>query len=158
MSTLNYIDENGNINKAGVIPKNYPASKISYNNSQSGLSATKVQGAIDELRSADNIMMSDGVTSVESAITNIVMDSISISDLGALSNGASGYKSGTCPTHSGYTPVVAVAQASRIGAVGGNLMTNCSLSGNTYYVNYKAFDSISATNSVINVYIYYQKS
>lgn len=53
MSTLNYIDENGNINKAGVIPKNYPSTNISYDNSQSGLSSIKVQGAIDELAGRD---------------------------------------------------------------------------------------------------------
>ena len=35
MSTLNYIDENGNINKAGVIPKNYPASNIKMANGES---------------------------------------------------------------------------------------------------------------------------
>lgn len=29
MATLNYIDKNGNINKAGIIPNNYPASHIS---------------------------------------------------------------------------------------------------------------------------------
>lgn len=35
MSTLNYIDENGNINKAGIIPKNYPASNIQMANGKS---------------------------------------------------------------------------------------------------------------------------
>lgn len=68
MSTLNYIDENGHINKAGCIPQNYPSTNIGYNNSQSGLSADNVQEAIDELRSADNIMMSDGETSVEEEV------------------------------------------------------------------------------------------
>jgi hypothetical protein len=94
---------------------------------------------------------------IQSAITTIVKDQVAISDLGALSNGASGYKSGACPAHSGYIPVMAVSQVSRVGAVGGNLITNCSLSGNTYFVNYKAFANISADNSPINVYIYYQK-
>ena len=49
MSTLNYIDENGNINKVGCIPNGYPATNIGYNNSQSGLSADNVQEAIDEV-------------------------------------------------------------------------------------------------------------
>ena len=44
------------------------ASGISYDNTDSGLSATDVQGAVDELRQADNIMMSDGVTSAEEAL------------------------------------------------------------------------------------------
>lgn len=35
MSTLNYIDENGNINKTGCIPKNYPASNIQMANGES---------------------------------------------------------------------------------------------------------------------------
>lgn len=35
MATLNYIDENGNIHKAGVIPKNYPASNIKMANGDS---------------------------------------------------------------------------------------------------------------------------
>lgn len=43
------INKNGKTYEGGVIPKNYPASNISYNNSQSGLSADNVQGAIDEI-------------------------------------------------------------------------------------------------------------
>ena len=44
------------------------ASDVAYDNTDSGLTATEVQGAVDELRQADNIMMSDGVTSVEEAL------------------------------------------------------------------------------------------
>lgn len=43
------VNKNGKEFPVGVIPKNYPASNIGYNNSQSGLSADNVQGAIDEL-------------------------------------------------------------------------------------------------------------
>lgn len=47
------------------------ASDVAYDNTDSGLTATDVQGAIDELRQADNIMMSDGVTSVEDALDEV---------------------------------------------------------------------------------------
>ena len=47
------------------------ASDVAYDNTDSGLTATDVQGAVDELRQADNIMMSDGVTSVEEALDTL---------------------------------------------------------------------------------------
>lgn len=47
------------------------ASDLNYDNTDSGLSATDVQGAVDELRQADNIMTSDGVTSVEDALDDV---------------------------------------------------------------------------------------
>ena len=43
------INKNGTKHKVGIImPAFFPASRVTYDNSQSGLSATKVQGAIDE--------------------------------------------------------------------------------------------------------------
>lgn len=49
MSTLNYIDKNGNINKAGVIPKNYPASNIKMANGESVEDAVKTLTVIDDI-------------------------------------------------------------------------------------------------------------
>lgn len=54
------------------------ASGITYDNTASGLTATDVQGAVDELRQADNIMLSDGVTSVEDAISDVDTYSLTI--------------------------------------------------------------------------------
>lgn len=64
--------------------KNIPtsASDLSYDNTDSGLTATDVQGAVDELAEsypATQVMLSDGVTSVEEALTaNIFGNNISI--------------------------------------------------------------------------------
>ena len=52
------------------------ATDVAYDNTASGLTATDVQGAVDELRQADSIMMSDGVTSVEDAIDELKRDLI----------------------------------------------------------------------------------
>lgn len=67
------------------------AGDITYDNTDSGLSATNVQGALDELRQADNIMMSDGETSVGEAIDDvadrvILLGSISASDFKSFVN------------------------------------------------------------------------
>ena len=43
------INKNGKEYPVGVIPKNFPATNTSYDNSQSGLSADNVQDAIDEV-------------------------------------------------------------------------------------------------------------
>ena len=63
------------------------ASDVAYDNTASGLTATDVQGAVDELRQADNIMMSDGVTSVEDAVDEVMQigDATSIIETGAVS-------------------------------------------------------------------------
>ena len=56
-------------NKAAIA--GLTASDVSYDNTTSGLSATKVQGAVDELATsypATNVIMSDGVTSVENRL------------------------------------------------------------------------------------------
>ena len=50
------------------------ASGITYDNTESGLSATDVQGAVDELAEsypANKVMMSDGTTSVEDALDEV---------------------------------------------------------------------------------------
>lgn len=50
------------------------ASDVAYDNTDSGLTATDVQGAVDELAEsypATQVMMSDGVTSVEDAISTV---------------------------------------------------------------------------------------
>lgn len=50
------------------------ASDIDYDNTDSGLTATDVQGALDELAQsypAEKVMMSDGVTSVDSALDDL---------------------------------------------------------------------------------------
>ena len=55
------------------------ANDISYDNTDSGLTATDVQGAVDELAQsypANKVMMSDGVTSVEEAIDELTADTI----------------------------------------------------------------------------------
>lgn len=45
------INKNGTKHKIGIImPAFFPASRVTYDNSQSGLSATKAQSAIDELK------------------------------------------------------------------------------------------------------------
>jgi hypothetical protein len=51
------------------------ASDLNYDNTASGLTATDVQGAVDELAEsypADKVMMSDGVTSVEDALDAVM--------------------------------------------------------------------------------------
>ena len=60
-------------NKAAI--DGLTASDVAYDNANSGLTADTVQGALDELRQADNIMMSDGVTSVEDALDGLIEDS-----------------------------------------------------------------------------------
>lgn len=114
------------------------------------------KAVVDLQTTASRCLMADGTT-VQQALTTSVIDSVMI-NLGALNNGDSGYKTGACPSHTGYTPVAVWAQASKLGYVGGNIMTNCSLDGNSYYMNYKAFGSISADNSDVYVYFYYAKS
>ena len=52
------INKNDKSYPVGVIPKNYPSTNIGYDNSQSGLSATKVQGAIDEITGLKTIIKS----------------------------------------------------------------------------------------------------
>lgn len=67
-------------NKAAI--DGLTASDVAYDNTDSGLTADTVQGAIDELRQADNIMMSDGTTSVEDKVdelTDYVVDTTTIS-------------------------------------------------------------------------------
>lgn len=93
MSTLNYIDENGNINKAGCIPKNYPASNIKMANGESvesaigtqsvmtaitppATSAITSQGGIFYIRKGNNaILVLNGIT-VASAGNNQYLFSI----------------------------------------------------------------------------------
>jgi hypothetical protein len=60
---------------ANIVSQMASASDIDYNNIASGLTATDVQGAVDELAEsypADKVMMSDGVTNVEEAVDEVV--------------------------------------------------------------------------------------
>lgn len=53
------------------------ASDVAYDNTDSGLTATNVQGALDELADsypASKVMMSDGVTSVEDRVNAHIVD------------------------------------------------------------------------------------
>lgn len=66
------INKNGKEFPVGVIPKNYPSTNIGYDNSQSGLSADNVQGAIDEVQGeidniADSGIWTHTVTQTEAA-------------------------------------------------------------------------------------------
>jgi len=68
MSTLNYIDENGNINKAGVIPNGYPASNIKLSDGRSVQDLTNsgfgTAVNVKTYTSSDYVAPSDGYLSV----------------------------------------------------------------------------------------------
>ena len=77
MGTTNTLDLNNRVSaleKAAI--DGLTASDVAYDNTDSGLTAANVQEAVDGLRHADNIMMSDGVTSVEDDIGNLLNSAV----------------------------------------------------------------------------------
>lgn len=68
------INKNGTKHKIGIImPAFFPASRITYDNTTSGLSATDAQGAIDELDS--KTMKSEVVSGTTDSDGNITLNS-----------------------------------------------------------------------------------
>ena len=63
------INKNGTKHKIGIImPAFFPASRTTYDPTTSGLSATRVQGAIDEMNEIDNVTVTVG------SGTDVVLD------------------------------------------------------------------------------------
>lgn len=129
MSTLNYIDENGHINKAGCIPQNYPASLIKMANGES----------------------------VEDALNGLIVKDSFTYTLGALSSGSQGWFEKSV-AKSGYTPILATCQVAKTALVNGRVMLNGALSGNSFYGTYRAFDTVTADNSNVQIEVIYVKS
>ena len=119
----------GNINAADVI----------YDNTSSGLTATDVNAAIDELKS------------------DLIVREKIIHTLGALGSGVAGFfeKSIAKP---GYTPILANCAISRIGSINGKIMINGEVSGNTFYGAYRTFDTISNDDSGVDIEVIYKKA
>lgn len=74
MGEFNVNKSDGSLEQTAGMPDSYPANQVTYNNTVSGLTATDVQGAVDELSQsypADKVMMLDGA-SVEANLAKAV--------------------------------------------------------------------------------------
>lgn len=102
--------------------------------------------------------ISTELSSLNSELSNILYINRQYIDLGDLASGATSWTSVTADTVSGYTPIYATSQATRIGAISGKLMTNCSLIDGTIYLNYITSAAIASASARVTISVIYQKN
>lgn len=102
---------------------------------------------------AELVKLSSGVNVVKGLI---VKDTFTYT-LGALSSGSQGWFEKSV-AKSGYTPILATCQVAKTALVNGRVMLNGALSGNSFYGTYRAFDTVTADNSNVQIEVIYVKS
>ena len=128
------IDSQGNKKViSGLIPVT-EADEINFDNSNTDLQSTDVQGAIEELTSAENIAY-DSNNSVKDMIDGNLFKTDSIST-GSFSVNALSYadKNTAIPSKAGYVPIGVISWALNT-ALGSLVKTDITQTSGTYYLN-----------------------
>ena len=125
------VNKNGKGYPLGFMPEHYPANRV------------YMHGDIED--------------DVESAINRLIVKDTFTYTLGALSSGSQGWFEKSV-AKSGYTPILATCQVAKTALVNGRVMLNGALSGNSFYGTYRAFDTVTADNSNVQIEVIYVKS